>query len=146
MKAPAFKVVESTHCTLCGKELWYGEVVHENENRTEFMCSNCYDSVVAMGKLLAPDTPVIREDEANAIAARWARGETSPEDFDPRVHWWQSEEAVDEAIRLGYVHRKQRQAEIDRRRDSGQFRKQTTAFVDQYPIKGYGKNEGFGNG
>ena len=137
-----FRVLEDTQCTMCGKVLWYGEVVHHNDNYTEYMCSPCYDKIVAIGQDLEPTEPYLGHDEADALARQWADGQIAPEDFDPRIQWWQSEEAVDEAIRLGYVHRKQRSQEIERRRGSGRFSKDAKPFVDQFPSP-YQQNEGY---
>jgi hypothetical protein len=74
----------------------------------------------------------VMRSEAEALASAWVSGQIAPEDFDDRIKEWQSEEAVLEAVRTGDLHRKQVQDEIERRKNSGQFDKETEAFVDKF--------------
>lgn len=70
--------------------------------------------------------------EAEALAAAWASNQIAPEDFDPRIEEWQSEKSVLALVKTGDVHRKQIQDEIERRRNAGQFDKDTEAFIDRF--------------
>jgi hypothetical protein len=79
-------------------------------------------------------------EEADALGRAWLENRVAPEDFDPRIKEWRSEQAVNQAVKDGDVSVKQRQEEIERRRRvSTQFGIITPQFVDKYPIVGYGQ-------
>lgn len=74
----------------------------------------------------------VMRSEAEALAAAWVQGRVAPEDFDDRIKEWQSEDAVREAVKTGDLHQKQVQEELERRRNAGQFDKETEAFIDRF--------------
>lgn len=77
----------------------------------------------------------VMRSEAEALAEAWAHGRVAPEDFDDRIKDWQSEDAVREAVKTGDLHQKQVMEEIERRRNAGQFDKETEAFIDRFKTK-----------
>lgn len=74
----------------------------------------------------------VMRSEAEALAASWASGQIAPEDFDDRIKEWRSEESVLAMVKTGDLHQKQVQDELERRRNAGQFTKETEAFVDKF--------------
>lgn len=74
----------------------------------------------------------VRLSEADALAAAWANNEIAPEDLDPRIAEWKSEKAVRDLVKTGDLHQKQVQDEIERRRNAGEFNKETEAFIDKF--------------
>lgn len=72
---------------------------------------------------------------ANMLARLWAEGLIAPEDFDEDLREWKKDRAVEEAVKLGEVHRLQLPDEVRRRQDAGRFGRETPAFVDRYPRK-----------
>ena len=77
----------------------------------------------------------INKEEAEALARKWQSGEVLPEDFNPEIVVWKTEEAIRELVKTGDLHQKQVVDEIQRRRRAGYFDNEQEHFVEKFPMK-----------
>lgn len=73
-----------------------------------------------MVKLILPagyrdPIPEMTRADAEALARAWREGRVAPEDFSAGLRWWKTEQAIDEAVAAGYLHRLDVVAERERR-------------------------------
>jgi hypothetical protein len=127
--------MEQERCVVCDRKMGFDEPVTISETGYGGVCADCAGLITYIYEQGTRGMVLTKED-ADSLARKWVAGEVAPEDFDPRIAEWKSEQSVRQAVKEGELHQKQVSDELARRQDAGRFQREMPAFVDQHPVPG----------